>query len=134
MSRTPESGRKRPVGRPRRLLVVDDSAERIEFFRLRLGTRGVFFAMTYAEAVAALRRLRFRRLFLDHDLGGTRNGSDLAYWLTRRLPRTHRPDVIIHSANSAGTLAMLNTLKRAGFAVATQPFPPSCLEVAQRSA
>src|SRR6266545_5541907 len=103
-------------------LVVDDSPERLEFFRERLP--GCMVATSYDEAVAALGRRRFRTVFLDCDILGSRSGADIAYWMTRRLARARRPRVIVQSTNGRGALAIEVTLRSAGFDVEAQPFPP----------
>lgn len=111
-----------------RALVVDDSPDRIDHFLGRLGRRGVVVATSYADALAALRGFRFSLAFLDCDLGTGKTGSDLAYWLARRLPKCARPRVRIHSWSVRGAFGMAVTLRAAGFAVEVQPFPPACLE------
>ena len=107
-------------------LIVDDSPERLAFFQERLP--GCVVATNYAGAVAALRRRRFRTLFLDFDLGASMNGTDLSFWLVRNLPAGGRPRVVLHSTNLGGALSMQLTLGDR-FDVKTEPFPPRCLEV-----
>ena len=117
---------RRRTPRGRTTLVVDDSPERLGFFRERLP--GCMVATSYDEAVAALGRRRFWTVFLDFDIVGPRSGADIAYWMARRLPRARRPRVLVQSTNGRGALAIEVTLRSAGFEVEAQPFPPAILE------
>ncbi len=114
----------RPVPRGRTTLVVDDSPERLEFFRERLS--GCAVATSYDEALAALDRRRFVTVFLDFDLLGSRSGADIAYWMARQLC-ARRPRVVVQSTNARGALSIEVTLRNAGFEVEAQPFPPAVL-------
>jgi hypothetical protein len=95
--------------RPRRILVVDDAPERLAAFRRRFGSAATY-VNSYTDAVESLTTGAFEEVWLDFDLGGRKNGADLAFWL-RRLARRRHPKVFIHSENAAGALSMLLTLR-----------------------
>jgi hypothetical protein len=85
----------------------------------------VVYATTVREAIAALRRHHFRVAYLDHDVPGQANGSDLAWWMARRLPARRRPRILLHTTSMAGAFSM--KLALVGFDVTVAPFP-LCLE------
>ncbi len=103
------------------VLVVDDSPERLAAFRRQFGPAATY-VTSYAAAVETLTASTFDEVWLDFDLGGRKNGTNLAFWL-RRLPQQRRPRVVIHSENPAGALAMFLTL-RSGFRVEMCQPPP----------
>ncbi len=107
----------------RRILVVDDSADRLAAFRRRFGSAATY-ASSFSAAVEALTTSTFTEVWLDFDLGGQQNGADLAFWM-RRLPRQRRPRVVIHSENPAGALSMLLTLRYSFHVEMRQPPPRS---------
>ena len=105
-----------------RVFVLEDNPGRLDFFRKLFP--GCVTAINYPEAVAALEGTRFDLVYLDHDIPGSENGADVAFWMTR-MPREKWPDkVIVHSSNVRGSLAIFFTLRRAGFAVEQQMYPP----------
>jgi len=102
-------------------LVVDDSPERLAAFRQQFGSAATY-VTSYTAAVGALTATRFDQVWLDFDLGGAKNGADVAFSL-RRLPRQRRPRVFIHSENASGAYSMLTTL-RGRFQVEMRQPPP----------
>ena len=105
-----------------RVFVLEDNPERLEFFRNF--SPGCVTATSYAEAVSALEGPRFDVAWLDHDIGGTENGSDVAFWMAQ-MPRAKWPDkVFVHSWSVPGSLAIFMTLQRAGFEVEQRKYPP----------
>jgi CheY-like chemotaxis protein len=109
--------------RRRRILVVDDSPERLAAFQHRFGSAGRY-VPSYTDGVEALATGAFEEVWLDFDLGSTQNGADLAFWM-RRLPRQRRPKVFIHSENAAGALSILLTLRGRFDVEMRQPLPRS---------
>lgn len=114
----------------RRVLLVEDSPERIAWFRRRLRTAILKVARNYADAVKALGGPRFDLVLLDHDIDdAARNGQDVAAFMAMRLARCRRPArVVVHSTDPAGSLGIERTLVRAGFVADGSPFPPARLK------
>jgi CheY-like chemotaxis protein len=100
-----------------KVLVLEDSPERIKWFRQRISL--AVFASNAEQALALLDEQTFDMCFLDHDL----NFSDVAFPDARpgsgqrvayRLAQTRFSGiVVIHSVNETGARAMKNLLGRA---------------------
>ena len=106
-----------------RVFVLEDNPQRLELFRKTFPD--CVTAVSYPEAIAALEGPRFDLIYLDHDIPGSENGADVAFWMTR-MPREKWPDkVIVHSWSVRGSLAIYVTLKRVGFEVVQERYPPS---------
>ena len=104
-----------------RRLVLDDSMERLCVFAAKL--HGCCCVSTYEAAIKAFKGDRFDEVYLDHDLGTSKNGCDVAYWMTQYLPKHKRPGlVVVHSWNMAGAAAIRQTLELYGFNVRVEPF------------
>ena len=104
-----------------RRLVLDDSQERLCVFAATF--HGCCCVTTYEAAVQALKGARFDEVYLYHDLGTSKNGCDVAYWMTQYLPLYKRPSVVVvHSWNTAGAAAIRQTLERYNFNVRVEPF------------
>lgn len=107
-----------------RVLVLEDNPERLDFFRHFFP--GCVTATSYPEAVSALAGPRFDEIWLDHDIGGTENGADVAFWMATKLPRANWPDrVVVHSWSVPGSLAITQTLRRIGMPVEQRKYPPT---------
>jgi hypothetical protein len=110
------------VSQVRALIVEDDLLRRRELCRRFQGAR-VWVAGRYSEATRALLAREYDVVLLDFDLHERyRNGQDIAYWM-RRLPRSRRPFVFVHSTNLRGAHGIFVTLRSAGFQVAACPYP-----------
>jgi len=112
----------------RRVLVVENDPDRLAVLRRRFRSARLTVATGYSDAIKALRACRFDVVLLDHDLGGSRNGCDVAFWM-RRLPVARRPvRVLVHSSSVRGALAIATTLKWVGVRVEVrhyeQPYEP----------
>lgn len=87
-----------------RILVVDDSPERMTNFRGCLSSHDVVYAMGCEEAEPHLSE-RFDLMFLDHDLGDSElTGVHLAKAIA--ASENAITPAILHSANSAGAREM----------------------------
>lgn len=108
-----------------KILVLEDNADRTEFFAETLGK---IHEMVYAEravdAVAALQGIAFDVLFLDHDLGGlsfvssrdTNTGSEVVRWLVaNKASLLKLPAIVIHSHNHPEASNMSLALQESGF-------------------
>jgi CheY-like chemotaxis protein len=105
------------------VLVVENSPERIAWFRQRFSKASLTVATRAAAAQQALSKTTFHEVWLDFDLDGMGNGADVAFVIAR-LPKRRRPArVVVHSANLAGALSSSLTLKAAKFTVEEKPFP-----------
>jgi CheY-like chemotaxis protein len=100
-----------------RVFVLDDTEERLRWFRDRLP--GVTTATTAQAAVKLLSMMAFDLVFLDHDLSwmdaadSTRlhgNGKEVARYLARTK---FSGRVVIHSKNEQGVAAMKKLLPEA---------------------
>lgn len=100
-----------------RILVLEDSPERIGEFVNMFGDHSLVIVNTAADAISFLSTSKFDVVFLDHDLGGKvyvdSEEENTGYQVAKMLPvslNRHTP-VIIHSWNGAGAKRMLNALK-----------------------
>lgn len=109
-----------------KILVVDDDEYRQKTFAKQLADHDVWHAYNFKQAVDFLEtQSPFSSIFLDHDLGETATGYDIAVYIAEKLPVEHRPRVIVvHSHNVVGAERMVRTLKAAGIAAAARPFAP----------
>ena len=107
-----------------RRLVLEDTPERQQAFRLRLP--GCMVVSTYSQAVAALSLLRFGEVYLDFDIEFGHNGADVASYMVRQMPVWRRPAlVVVHSSNRGGGMAIQQILRWGLFSqVERRPFPP----------
>jgi CheY-like chemotaxis protein len=83
------------------VLVVEDNPNRIEQFSRALVGNHVTFARTAKEGIAKLRMNNTDILFLDHDLGESGTGYDVALFL-RENPEHTPSQVVVHSMNTVG--------------------------------
>lgn len=77
----------------RRVLIVEDDAERAQVLKRRFRPAAVRVVTNYADAVKALANDRFDIVSLDHDIDDyDRNGQDNAFWMATHMtcPRPAR--------------------------------------------
>lgn len=113
-----------------RILFLDDDAERHK----RLSRDAIGHDVTHVWSVFGARKAleagpRFDIAFLDHDLGGRQlvaPGEDTGYAVAQTIAamlEDRRPrEVILHSFNPVGTVAMERILRDAGVLVRRAPF------------
>jgi len=83
-----------------RILILEDSDERIAAFKRALVGHNVNICKAVATAIGELYDNTFDYIFLDHDLGeGNRVGIEVAEYLSKN---PHNEKVIIHSMNPVG--------------------------------
>lgn len=103
----------------KRILILDDSMERITLFQSRLKDWGeVSYSTTGEECISILQNENFDYIFLDHDLGEGISGYDVAKWIAENYKGN--ATFILHSTNPAGVSNMKNALKN--FNVLVIPF------------
>jgi CheY-like chemotaxis protein len=102
------------------VLIVEDSDERIGWFRNKLSGMDVTVCMTPDKALNVLGTHRFDLIFLDHDAvpvfvdESDPDHRDKTFWrVAELLERTEfSGDVVIHSANPHGAERMRRILAR----------------------
>lgn len=104
-----------------RILVLDDSKERLKKFQGQLFQVTLDCVMTSREAIKKLSENRYDVVFLDHDLGGQiyqpsgpGSGYEVALWLHDN-PENKPKQIIIHSFNLNGSQRMLSLLPEAEY-------------------
>jgi len=102
-----------------RILVLDDSSERLKIFRQNLIGHMVDCVKTAREAIDLLSKVEYEIVFLDHDLGdrvmvasGPGTGYEVAEWLSAHPDKQPRM-IFIHSFNPAGAQRMKSVLASA---------------------
>lgn len=102
-----------------RILIVEDSSERIKQFQRKLLNHVVVFTDDTKKAISLLATEKWDFLFLDHDLGGAEmvdSGPGTGYEVARYLflnPDRKPPNIILHSLNPIGRANMLAVLPEA---------------------
>lgn len=111
-----------------RILILEDSKERIEQFKRKLIGKLVTYVEETGECIKILEdEPVFDYAFLDHDLSvdislprkGT--GYEVAEWIANNPSKAPR-QIIIHSLNTIGATAMMTRLKDAGIESKHFPF------------
>jgi CheY-like chemotaxis protein len=102
-----------------RILVLDDSSERLNIFRKNLTGHVVDCVKTAREAIHMLDTNTYEMVTLDHDLGdkvmvasGPGTGYEVAEWLNAN-PDKQPKMIFIHSFNPAGAQRMKLVLANA---------------------
>jgi CheY-like chemotaxis protein len=102
-----------------RILVLDDSSERLKVFRQNLIGHIVDCVKTARDAIHMLATNTYDAVMLDHDLGdkvmvpsGPGTGYEVAEWLSHNPDRQPRM-IFIHSFNPAGAQRMKSVLANA---------------------
>ena len=101
-----------------RILILEDSAERIFEFKKRLMAHEVIYTMDTKECINLLKTQKWDYICLDHDLSnvmekpGEGTGYEVAQWIAEHPKRSPRR-ILIHSMNNVGAAAMMMVLGRA---------------------
>ena len=102
-----------------RVLILEDTQERIEQFKVTLAKHECVFTDDIHEAANLLYTETWGVLFLDHDLGGlimqesdSKTGYAVARWLEEN-PEYQPPIIVIHSLNPTGSTKMSLALPKA---------------------
>lgn len=115
-----------------KVLFLDDMPHRHESFDEHFGdgSNDITHVETVEESINKLESCVYDAIFLDHDLGGTyyapsddKSGYAVAEWIANNVK--HKPIIIIHSMNPAGSIRMYNVMKERGFNPILTPF--TCL-------
>lgn len=102
-----------------KILILEDSGERIFSFKKRLIGHDVIFTKDTKECIRLLRDQDWDYLFLDHDMGttfdqpGEGTGYEVAKWVAEHPNRCPRR-ILLHTMNNVGASAMMLVLGRAG--------------------
>jgi len=94
-----------------RVLVLDDNADRLQWFRDRLPTVDCVEASDHAIAAISIADPPYDVIFLDHDLGKIDTGMEVASHLASS--GYMGDSVVIHSWNPDGARNMKNELENA---------------------
>lgn len=117
-----------------RVLIIEDSPQRMRHFRRNLIGAEVVIAKTSGDAIQWMSQMSFDVIFFDYDLhiytehgNPQKSGTGLgaAAWLRCAYmaePRAKKPLIIVHSLNEGGGEAIYKTLEREGFPTYRHPF------------
>jgi CheY-like chemotaxis protein len=101
-----------------KILVLEDSLERIEFFKKLFRNQELFVFDNSSDAYSSCIENNFQVMLLDHDLGGRiwedSNGENTGYQFVKRIVENQLQKdalIYIHSCNPIGANLMLNLLK-----------------------
>lgn len=100
-----------------KILILEDSGERIFQFKKRLMAHDVTFTDKPKEAIQLLQDNEYSYLMLDHDLGptfdapGDGTGYEVARWISEHPERAPR-HILLHTMNNVGASAMMLVLGR----------------------
>ena len=118
-----------------KILIVEDSSERIAVFKRNLIGHNIHVACSAEQAYKIIEAEdRFDYIFLDHDLcGGTYEPSDnnSGYGVAKYIasyPEKHPHRAIIHSLNPSGASNIHSALEEAGIICNKIPFAWTKLE------
>jgi CheY-like chemotaxis protein len=102
-----------------KILILEDSEERIKAFKQNFIGTELFFTDKPAIAIEELKKGGYDSLFLDHDLGGTafsasdeNSGYAVAKWLNEN-PQYQPALIVLHSLNPIGVQNMKAELPNA---------------------
>lgn len=105
-----------------KILIVEDSLERIEWFERILSNHTLFISTNAITAKSYLLNEDFDLIFLDHDLGEhTQTGLDVAQYLCSQS-YLYKPNIIVHSMNYDGAKQIESLLSNHVFPVQHIPF------------
>ena len=102
-----------------KILILEDSGERIFEFKKRLSSHEVIYTMDTKECISLLKSNSYDYICLDHDLStvfeqpGEDTGYEVARWIAENPERAPR-HILIHTMNNVGASAMMLVLGRAG--------------------
>lgn len=105
-----------------KIFVLEDSIERIKWFKNRFKDYSIDFASSYIDAYEQIKKNSYSVIFLDHDLGvGYGTGSDLTNKMKEEsLCKECR--IIIHSTNPVANKIMQQDLSYCDIPVVCIPF------------
>lgn len=114
----------------KRVLVLDDSKERIKTFKKLLIGFSVTYCSTAEEAIKQLHSNEFDLIFLDHDLGPEDEGKQVPEINSgttvansmNPLEILNDPFIVIHSLNGEPARWMEKSLRKRGFRVMYVPY------------
>ncbi len=98
-----------------KILILEDSIERIKYFRIKFKDDILLITKSTKQAISWLNGIEFDAIYLDHDLGdevfqkseeGT--GYEVAVWMEQN-PSKQPPKIVLHSMNWVG----VNNMKKA---------------------
>ena len=102
-----------------KILILEDSQERMKQFRERLVGHEVVIVEESRDCIVQLQNSTWDVLFLDHDLGGQTmvesgpgTGYEVARWLEAN-PQRQPPHIVVHSFNPDGADKMIACLPQA---------------------
>jgi CheY-like chemotaxis protein len=102
-----------------KILILEDSAERIFEFKKRLGSHDVIYTMDTKECIRLLATQEWDYICLDHDMGtafekpGEGTGYEVARWIAENPDRKPR-HILLHTMNNVGASSMMLVLGRVG--------------------
>ena len=115
-----------------RILIVEDDAERCEWFQEKFSHRTLDVTCDVQQAVAWLAERDYEMILLDHDLmeehyysdepDDERTGYAIAAWLAAHPDSQREALILIHSLNYFGADRMLSILREAGRDAEHVPF------------
>ena len=106
-----------------RILIVEDDAERIAWFRRTFAEATKNITGDTLEAIILLGTHEYTHLYLDHDLGTEpRVGRDVARWLIDHPGVQPNLLTIVHSMNVVSADKIVRELADAGRPVLRMPF------------
>lgn len=108
------------------ILFLDDSQKRIKRFLTEHPHAHV--VETAPDAIAALQARKWKKVYLDHDLGGEAwvdpkrpdTGSEVVRWVVENKPEVK--EFIVHSHNHLAAPFMARALIEAGYETSYIPF------------
>jgi CheY-like chemotaxis protein len=112
-----------------KILIVDDSLERIKTFQQGNTNHNVYTATTVVDALTLLSLTKFDIILLDHDMSdisytnqsGVGEGQAIVNTIIKKQ-LNKEANYIIHSLNPVGREMMYTKLKDSGFKVEKSPF------------
>lgn len=102
-----------------KILILEDSGDRILEFKKRLGSHDVTFTEDTKECIHLLKEQTWDYICLDHDMGtvfeqlGEGTGYEVARFIAEHPSYAPR-HILIHSMNNVGAAAMMLVLGRVG--------------------
>jgi len=101
----------------KRILVLEDNQERIEWFQKNFNMTDFYFCKNVGVAIGLLNIQKFDLMFLDHDLGEDKlTGYDFTKVLARKIKEgvvSNNPIIYIHTSNPIGAKNMQSVLPQA---------------------
>jgi CheY-like chemotaxis protein len=117
-----------------KILILEDSEDRIKQFKQRLIGKEVTFTKDTKECISLLNNQEWDYLFLDHDLDNNFNspGEGTGYEVAKYIaehPSCCPRRILIHTLNNIGASAMMLVLGDSGIRATYIPFLWTKIEV-----